>query len=230
MEISKDIYEYLTNFADDEDILNMLSVNKKFRDEDFFERVMRRRYPNMINYKKDKESWKTFFIKTIYYISKLKEEYGIDHRFIKINPIYFYKENKKYRENIYNSALIFAQDNDQVDTEDLMEFVNSMISKGGDQDIALKIAIQRGRFDIAKKLLEKGASPDVATRAAIRSNNMKGLKFIFDEIGTLYKNEPLLSAAAFARLNLLIKNEEIDFLQAYEAARQYDQTMDFLNL
>ena len=39
MNLTKDTYEYLLNFAEDRDIINMLSVNKKFRDEEFFERI-----------------------------------------------------------------------------------------------------------------------------------------------------------------------------------------------
>ena len=33
------IYEYITNFADDRTILTMLSVNKNFRDENLFRRI-----------------------------------------------------------------------------------------------------------------------------------------------------------------------------------------------
>ena len=226
MELGKDMYEYLTNFADDKDILNMLSVNKKFRDEKFFERVMIRRYPNMINFKRDNDSWKSFFIKTIYYVSKLKEEYGIDSRFIKINPIYFYKSHKKYAGgNIYSAALRAAQENLTVNTNDMMKFVQLMITKGGDHNVGLNIAIQRDRLDVAKELLEKGAIADLATRAAVRGNNIKGLKFIFDETGNLHKNEALLSAASSGKLDLLkfiIESGATDFRRAYENAKSYD--------
>jgi hypothetical protein len=36
MNLTKDTYEYLVGFADDRDIINMLSVNKKFNDGEFF--------------------------------------------------------------------------------------------------------------------------------------------------------------------------------------------------
>jgi hypothetical protein len=48
------------NFADDKTILNMLSVNKKFNDSIFFEKIMKKRYPLLIKYKKKKETWKFF--------------------------------------------------------------------------------------------------------------------------------------------------------------------------
>ena len=76
MELTKDVYEYLTNFADDKTILNMLSVNKKFNDEEFFKRVMLRKYPFLLKFKGE-GSYKEFFIRMIYYIAKLKENYDI---------------------------------------------------------------------------------------------------------------------------------------------------------
>ena len=45
------IYEYITNFADDRTIISMLSVNKKFRDENLFKRIIQRRYPLLIEFK-----------------------------------------------------------------------------------------------------------------------------------------------------------------------------------
>ena len=69
--LNKDVYEYLTNFADDKTILNMLSVNTKFSDDSFFKRVFERKYPLLMKFKKD-ETWRQFFIKMIYYIAKLE--------------------------------------------------------------------------------------------------------------------------------------------------------------
>ena len=61
MELNKDTYLYLTRFADDRTILNMLSVNKKFNDDKFFEEVMRRKYPLLIGFKSDRQTWKQFY-------------------------------------------------------------------------------------------------------------------------------------------------------------------------
>ena len=57
MNLTKDIYEYILNFVDHKDVLNMLSVNKKFRSEEFFERIMRNRYTFIIRFKEE-ENWK----------------------------------------------------------------------------------------------------------------------------------------------------------------------------
>ena len=68
MKLTKDTYLYLTNFLGDGDVINMLSVNKKFRSEKNFEIVMRKRYPLLI---KTSSKFKNQYIKTAYYISYL---------------------------------------------------------------------------------------------------------------------------------------------------------------
>ena len=78
MDISdKNIYENIINFADNRTILNMLSVNKKFNDPIFFEKVIDRKYPLLKQFKEKNESWRQFFVKMAYYIAKLEEEYDI---------------------------------------------------------------------------------------------------------------------------------------------------------
>lgn len=80
MQISKDLYEYLLDFSDDKTVLNLLSVNKKFRDEKLFERVMRKRYPILVEkYKKYRETWKSFSIDMMQNINKMEKEYDIPY-------------------------------------------------------------------------------------------------------------------------------------------------------
>jgi len=95
MNIPKDVYEYLTNFGDDKTIVNMLSVNKTFRNEDFFKRVLERKYPLLIKIKGENQSWKEFYLEMVYYLSKLEENYGIPYIPNKdYNPKKFYKNYK----------------------------------------------------------------------------------------------------------------------------------------
>jgi len=110
MNLPKDAYVYLTNFADDRTILSMLSTNKDFRDEQFFERVMRRKYPLLLEYRKNYNSWKDMFIKMTYYIAKLQEKY--DFPYIPTegyNPQNFYHLIKNQPHiNIYNYGMTYA--------------------------------------------------------------------------------------------------------------------------
>ena len=100
MNLTKDVYEYLLNFADDREILNMLSVNKKFRDDKLFERVMKRRYPLIIRFKAEGKSWREFYIETIFYLGKLEEGLHLPYiPTLDFNPEVIYKNslNKEYK-------------------------------------------------------------------------------------------------------------------------------------
>lgn len=69
----KDVYLSIAKNADDRTILNMLCVNKKFSDPEFFKQVFQTKYPFLIKFKKEEESWKEFYVKMIFYISKIEE-------------------------------------------------------------------------------------------------------------------------------------------------------------
>ena len=77
--LTKDTYEHILNFADDREIIIMLSLNKKFNDEKLFERVMKKRYPLLIRYRKENETWKELYVRMVFYISKLRELFFIPY-------------------------------------------------------------------------------------------------------------------------------------------------------
>ena len=45
MNVVTDIYEYIACLADDSTTLNMLSVNKKFLDENYYRRIVEKKHP-----------------------------------------------------------------------------------------------------------------------------------------------------------------------------------------
>ncbi len=116
MNLTKDTYEYLLNFADDREVLNMLSVNKKFRNEKLFEMIMKRRYPLISRFKKDK-SWKEFYIQTIYYLSKLEEKFHLPYiATLDFEPevIYKFAKNSNYLQNENISEILQTQNTGNV--------------------------------------------------------------------------------------------------------------------
>ncbi len=163
MNLTKDTYEYLLNFADDKDILNMLSVNRKFRDEEFFEKILKKRYPDLIQYKENYESYQSFFIKTIYYLSKLKEKYDIPY-FVGMNPENVYKSSKHlYLTELYNKILLLSSRYGNLDV------VKLMMKKGANDIIsAADFAAKGGHLNIIKYFIDKGARnfSEMATSAA----------------------------------------------------------------
>jgi Ankyrin repeats (3 copies)/Ankyrin repeat len=153
MNIPKDLYEYLTNFADDKTILNMLSVNKKFRDEKFFQRVIERKYPLLIEFKKDEETWKQFYLRMSYYIAKLEEKLGIPYIPTEgYDPEEFYKDYKDSKD-IFDFALYEAAEGGH------MDIVKLMIEKGATSfDLAMVWAAEAGQMEIVNFMIEKGAT------------------------------------------------------------------------
>jgi hypothetical protein len=91
MEIPKDMYDYLTQFADDQTILKIISVNKKYSDPVFFEKIMKRKYPLLLRFKSKDETMKNLYLNMIRWISKLKEEFRFVYQpdFV-LNPKEFY--------------------------------------------------------------------------------------------------------------------------------------------
>ena len=112
MNLDKDSYEYLTNFADDRTVLSLLSTNKKFNDPKLFERILTKRYPSLLRFKKG-ENWKLFYLKMIKAISAMKEEFDIDYDiFSYIDPDKFYNYLRILKEAIYQAKNLFLDRTD----------------------------------------------------------------------------------------------------------------------
>jgi ankyrin repeat protein len=177
MNIPKDIYEYLMNFVDNKTVLNMLSVNKKFHDDKIFQRFIEKKYPLLIEFKK--ETWKELFLRMTYYIAKL-EILGIPYIPTKgYNPEKFYKDSKD-RENIFNMAMYYAARGGN------MEIVKLMIEKGAtDFDWGMKNAANGGNMEIVKLMIEKGATDfDWGMYYASEGGHMEIVKLMIEKGST----------------------------------------------
>jgi hypothetical protein len=77
----------LTHFADNETIVNIFSVNKKFSDDIYFERAVRRKYPNCVSHYT--KSWKALFVEITKSVKVLEEKYSVKWD---VNPLGILKE------------------------------------------------------------------------------------------------------------------------------------------
>ena len=94
MNLTKDTYLEIAKLTDDRTTVSMLSVNKKFYDDEFFKLVFANKYPLLVKFKHD-ESWKDFYLRMMLYIFKLNEEFNLDYiPSPKFNPQNFYKYAK----------------------------------------------------------------------------------------------------------------------------------------
>jgi hypothetical protein len=140
MELPKDIYMHLTNFADDKTILNMLSVNKKFNDPNFFEEIVKKRHPTIIQYKIFHETWKDFYIEQIYWISKIKEDFNFD-------PLPYMLPKRIYKE---------LKENSIETTKKYIDKKNHILY------LSLLRSLKRKDVDSIEKLVQKGANLKLA--------------------------------------------------------------------
>ena len=107
MNLDKDSYEYLTNFADDRTVLSLLSANKKFNDPKLFERILSKKYPSLLRFKKE-ESWKLFYLKMIKAIAAMKEDFDIDYDpSAALDPDRVYNYLRLLKEAIYQIKNLF---------------------------------------------------------------------------------------------------------------------------
>lgn len=161
MNLTKDTYEYLLNFADDRDVINMLSVNRKFNDEVLFEKIMRKRYPELIGERKKNESWKNLFIRIVYYIALLDEEFHISY-FPGLNIVSLFTETPAHSRTW--EILIAAAREGNLEVIKLLKFNRGTVLF----DKIVAAAAIRGHLNIIQFLLPKDPSlaKDVAMRAA----------------------------------------------------------------
>ena len=158
MEISdKDIYEYIVNLAEDRDVINMLAVNKKFNNDSYFKKMLERRYPNLLQYKNENETYKHLYLRMVKYLAKLWEEYEIPYIPSEIfdpERLYeianYYKSHKRVT-NPYTIALM-----DAVQIGDVKS-AQHLIDKGGKINVFSYESV--GTLEMLKFLMSKSFTP-----------------------------------------------------------------------
>lgn len=138
------IYEYIINFAHTGDIMNMLSVNKKFSDEKILLRVMDKKYPLLKKFKKPKETWRRFYSKMMHSINKLPLSYIHHDQF---NPYKIYK-HRDINYDLFLSYIIEIKD---------FKHMKKMMKKVYLFDFALASAVKISNMKIVRSMISKGS-------------------------------------------------------------------------
>lgn len=150
----KDLDKHLAKYVEDKDVLNMI-VNKKYLelfDEQFFHNLLLLKYPLLIRFKKD-ETWKNFYIKMVYYLSKLKEEFNFPYiPAIDYNPKLVYERLRRYPATVWNDGLKFAA------IVGDMQLIEEMLSKGANPDFGLAGSVIRGDEKLIAYFISFGAT------------------------------------------------------------------------
>jgi hypothetical protein len=147
MELTKDTYLYVAKNADDATIIKMLSVNRKFNDEQFFKEVFTYKYPFLIKFKKSEMSWKNFYLTMVKYIAKLKEDYNFNYISAKnFNPEKFYKLLSKNNDEKTEKYII--------KTENIDLILQYLEKKVVDIAYIVLLAYKTNRLDIVKAIID----------------------------------------------------------------------------
>lgn len=179
----KDIDREVLKHVDDRELLQICKIDRKTWNDVCDDNFIRRRlskYPGIEKYKKDTETWKEFFLRAIYYISKMMEDYKFQYisgDFKKQYQILIYKDINDVLERASNYgfldlvkhavknsatnfdiALAYAADSGHLN---LVKYLHSL---GADihanQQMALRYASFGGHLDVVKYLVERGADLD----------------------------------------------------------------------
>jgi hypothetical protein len=196
----KDVDREILGKLDDRELLKVCTINKytwnTVCDDAFLRRRLLAKYPEIEQYKFESETWKMFFLRAIYYISKMKEKFDYIYTFgnfaIQYELLEKYKKNKiillytssekgelalviwslKNGANISDMDLLTASRNGHLD------IVKYLVEHGANihanDDYALIIASNKGHLNIVKFLVEHGANIHASNDLALFNAGMNG--------------------------------------------------------
>ena len=192
----------------DKDLLSACKSNKYLYtsvcDDNFFRRKLLLSYPNTLKYFNINEykNCKRFYLKMIYYISKLKEEFN--YLYIAGNPKKQYDIFKQSNSNQENLLYLASREGE-------IELVKEAISRGAHirQGTGLSWASRYGYLEIVKYLVENGANihalHDEAFRWAVENGHLEVVKYLVNQ-GVdihIYDDEALKLASENGHLDVV---------------------------
>ena len=166
----------------------MLMMNKKFaqklEDDNFFHKLMDRKYPLLVKFKKEGETWKHLYLRMIKYIALINEKFGIPYLGVEdYDPSEFYNMYSNQDHVIYNALRI-------------------LLEKGGNYKVLeklLDIFIEKYKND--RKINMKKSFNDFLS-TAVESGDLKTITILLEKGADDY--ETLLIESAFAdHLNIV---------------------------
>jgi hypothetical protein len=169
----KDIDREILGKLDDRELLKACSIDSytwnTVCDDAFLRRRLLTKYPEIEQYKLQRESWKQFFLRTIYYISKMKEQYKYEYTFGD-----FVSQYSLLSRYIYNKNTLFIQSAKEGELAIVIWSLKNGASIHVLEDLALLEASQEGRTEIVKYLVESGSNIHAGSERALRSASYHG--------------------------------------------------------
>lgn len=179
----KDVDREVLRYVDDKELLKVCTIDRRMWndvcDDAFLRRRLNSKYLRIEKYKKENETWKAFYLKAIYYISKMKE----DEQFAYTEGDFEkqYQILKFYSRNIS----IF----EKAAEEGELSLVKYALQRGanihGNFDYALRYASKAGHLEVVKYLVERGANihadDDFSLQRASEGGHLEVVKYLIEQ-------------------------------------------------
>lgn len=204
----KDVDREVLKHIDDKDLLKACSADRRMWNEVCNDNFLRRRlskYPEIEQYKRENESWKQFFLRAIYYISKLKEEFQFPWTSGDFKKQYqFFAKNDKYN---LQSLLDFAARQGELEiVKHIMKDDPTLYNMYN----SLMYASYAGHLDIVKYFNEHGVDlhlgNDSALMYAVLQGHLELVKYFVENGADIHAQNDYAFAVAFEEGQLEILN------------------------
>lgn len=191
---SKDLLQYIAQFADDREALIILTSNRILNTDYYFQIVFGNRYPDLLKYFENPKlssfsykymaetSIKYFYLRMLKEIGYLREAYG-----------YIYKSG-----DLFKQSRLVIQNSSKVRINDLLlegikenskELVDYAVQKGANINShagrPLNRAIEYGKLEMVKYLVQRGADVHISNDFPLKYAKSKGRKDIVNYLESL---------------------------------------------
>ena len=107
----RDVDREILSKIDDKELIKVCSIDKYtwniVCDDAFLRRRMLGKYSEIEKYKKEGESWKQFFLRSLYYIALLKEKFDYGYEYGNFQTqLEIFEENKENETSIYEARIL----------------------------------------------------------------------------------------------------------------------------
>ena len=199
----RDTDREVLKYVDDKSVLKVCSINRKMWyevcDDNFLRRRLNMKYGDIEKYKKEKESWKRFFVRATNYILRMEEKFKFKYTEGDFER-QFYLLNYFVTDELLVQALI----------ENNLSLVKYAVEKGADVhgwgNYCLRQASDSGYLEIVKYLIKQGnytnTSYTLPLQCASSSGHLEVVKFLLS-LGAIINESSLLYAVKFGHLNVV---------------------------
>lgn len=226
----KDLDNYiLESIEDDESLFKICLANKYVsslcNDTFFYKRIVKK-YPKLLEHKREKETYKKFYLYMIPIIDKLKREFNFDYYDGNPEEIYkFLKWMLKYSASEYGNIIMNTAP--KYNSISLLDYLLNYLVPPKFTDVTgylnsgLGGAARSGNFNLVNYFISKGASNlNIGLLSAAREGHFELFNFFLDKLGN-----PIPSIDLF---EMAIEGENINIVDSI--LKRYipdDETLDF---